>query len=164
MIVSGVVDRVLRHGLLVSIDNSPLKAFVKQEDCADTPIADLSSLSIRFPRVEAIVLSDRSNPYFARLLDMSRYPGLWAESGPNPNNPLPYPPAYPAAGKGEVVDFDLAQFISDEADDDAGDVLVEFLSLKEQGLIKENYASFKKSSKGEEIAQRRKILKDLDLL
>ncbi len=127
-------------------------------------IADLSSLSIRFPRVEAIVLSDRSNPYFARLLDMSRYPGLWAESGPNPNNPLPYPPAYPAAGKGEVVDFDLAQFISDEADDDAGDVLVEFLSLKEQGLIKENYASFKKSSKGEEIAQRRKILKDLDLL
>ena len=48
MIVSGVVDRVLRHGLLVSIDNSPLKAFVKQEDCADTPIADLSSVYAKY--------------------------------------------------------------------------------------------------------------------
>ena len=56
MIVSGVVDRVLRHGLLVSIDNSPLKAFVKQEDCADTPIADLSSVYAENDRVKLVVL------------------------------------------------------------------------------------------------------------
>ena len=56
MIVSGVVDRVLRHGLLVAIDNSPLKAFVDQKECADSPIADLSSVYAENDRVKLVVL------------------------------------------------------------------------------------------------------------
>ena len=127
-------------------------------------IADLSSLSIRFPRVESIVLNDRSNPYFARLLDMSRYPGLWKETGPNPNNPIPYPAAYPSTRQGAVHDFDLAKFVAEEVDDDAEDVLVEYLTLKEQGVSKESYKAFKKSRHGQELLKRKKEFNDFNII
>ena len=56
VVVSGVVNRILRHGLFVSLDNSSLKAFVDQKECSDTPIADLSKVYAENDRVKLLIL------------------------------------------------------------------------------------------------------------
>ena len=51
-----MVNRILRHGLFVSLDNSSLKAFVDQKECSDTPIADLSKVYAENDRVKLLIL------------------------------------------------------------------------------------------------------------
>lgn len=104
--MSGVVSRVLRHGLLVAIDNSPLRAFVDQKECADEPIADLSAVYSENDRVTLVVLRVDARK---RRIDASLRPSLL---------PAPSPFAVAASIPAEpVVDSDVEPI--PEADEDS---------------------------------------------